>query len=61
MKILIYRPDKKEGFIYENVDADCLYYPNGKQYTKPKQKEIKHPLEQITKAKITNSFVEVYK
>lgn len=61
MKILIYRPDQKEGFENENVDADCLYYPNGRKYTEPKPKEVKHPLDRITKAKITNSFVEVYK
>lgn len=58
MKILIYRPDTKI-FDNGNVDKECLYFPNGKKYTEPKEPEYKHPLDKISKAKITSSFVEV--
>lgn len=58
MRVLVYRPDKK---VHENanVDAECLYYPSGKKYTRPREREREHPLDKITKAKISSSFVEV--
>lgn len=57
MKIFIYRPDKKQPYI----DFDCLYTHKGALYKEPEEKQEKHPLEKITKAKIASSFVEVSK
>lgn len=56
MRILIYRPDKAEN---PNVREDLLYYPNGFIYKKPIPQPPRHPLENLTRVKITSSFVEV--
>lgn len=55
MRILIYRPDKKEP----KLDKECLYNSNGSQYKEPEEKPRPHPLDKIYKYPVKSSFIEV--
>lgn len=55
MRLLIYRPDKKE----HKLDEDCLYNPNGSKYKKTEEKPKQHPFDKIYKYPIKQKNVTI--